>query len=101
MKKIIFSSLAGFLIFAAAGILYADKAALVKYPKSEQKPSAHKQVSTATTTLDGGATIYTHFLDPEFAGQGVCIAIRDRDGAGYTYLSTLKGAPVFSQTSCE
>jgi len=48
--------------------------------------------STGTTTVT---------WDSSSATQGACLKIKDFDGDGYTYLTTLNGVATFSITSCE
>jgi len=58
--------------------------------------------TTPSTLLDVYSTASTTItVDSSSGSQGGCIKIRDADGAGYTYLSTLNGVALFSTVSCE
>ena len=57
--------------------------------------------STASTTFDvytSGTT--TMMIDSIGAIKGGCLAIKDTDGIGYTYLTVLNGVATFSDANC-
>jgi len=56
-------------------------------------PSSLFQIfNTATSTAS---------IDSNSASRGGCLEIKDRDGGGYTYITTLDGVMTASQTSCK
>lgn len=58
--------------------------------------------STPATLLDIFSTATTTAtLDTNSATQGGCLKMRDHDGLGYTYITTLNGVLIASTVSCE
>lgn len=66
-----------------------------------QNPGGSIVVATSPTTTASIPPRFTHTLEAEFLGQGVCVKIKDVDGSDYTYLSTQDGKGTFSATTCE
>ena len=44
---------------------------------------------------------HTITLEAQYLTQGVCVRIKDKDGDGYTFLTTDNGVGRFSNSSCE
>lgn len=95
------------VVSLTAGVInYGTSATAVNYGgqkqgKYLQNPSEEILVSDTATTTKSIPARYTHTLDSDFIGQGVCIRVKDKAGSGYTFLSTDKGVLSASLTSCE
>lgn len=70
--------------------------------KITQTPGAvlrYRKAATTTAEYEIPAnTLYV--IDSEFSGQGLCIQMKDSDGAGYTFLQVNDGVATFSTTPC-
>ena len=91
-----FSALGAGLTVMAVGVNMYTRSPQVTVSQSEYLTEI-----TATSTIKGAPKREVQSIDSSFAQQGICLMIKDVDGAGYTYLTVNNGTGTFSSVSCE
>jgi len=88
-------------VFITSAAVFAAGDPFERSQKYEQKTTNKISVTTATTTKETVAKMFTHNFDTEYTAQGACLRIKDSDGVGYTFLTVNNGTGNFSTISCE